>query len=633
MNLSNVWRWVPWPYARHLKLSLDVTLWALAMPVAAWLRIDASPGAALGGTALFVLAILPVQALIVYGLGLHRQSWGVASANDVRNLVAGVGLGSLLTFGIAWSFQPVFGVPRSVPLIAGALAIVGMGGMRLGTRWLRERHPRTGPAGARRVIILGAGDAGSMLAREAFRHPELGITPVAFLDDDPARLRLSHMGIPIVGPLRSLPEAFKEYKAHEALFAIPSAPIGVRRAIFELAESARVPLRYVPSFSHILATRTPGQMHDAFHSFVLEARPRNVLIIGGAGYIGSALVPQLLERGYHVRVLDALIYGREPIAAYMSHPRFELIEGDFRQIHHVVQAMQGIDTVIHLGALVGDPACALDEDLTIEINLMATKMIAEVAKGYGVSRFIFASTCSVYGASDDVLDESSPLNPVSLYARTKIASEKVLLKMADASFAPTILRFGTVYGFSGRTRFDLVVNTLTAKAVVEKLITVYGGDQWRPFIHVHDVAKAVLITAESSSTRTRGRIFNVGSDAQNYTLMQAAEIVNKVVPDATVKDFGQNADRRNYRVSFRSIQEELGFQPSWTLEDGVRQVAEALRSGKVADYKSPIYSNVAFLTDEGLSKLSRGEFSSVLTVLEEPPDRVLDQKAAQSIRR
>ena len=228
-----------------------------------------------------------------------------------------------------------------------------------------------------------------------------------------------------------------------------------------------------------------------------KRRIKNVLVIGGAGYIGSALLPKLLDHGYHVRILDLLLYGSEPIQDYLDHARLEVVQADFRQIDQVVEAMRGIDAVVHLGAIVGDPACALDEDLTIDVNLMATRMVAEVVKGSGISRFIFASTCSVYGAGDEILDERSALRPVSLYARSKIASERVLVSLAEPGFAPTILRFGTIYGISGRTRFDLVVNLLAAKAVVEGNITVYGGEQWRPFLHVDDAALAILKVLEA----------------------------------------------------------------------------------------------------------------------------------------
>jgi nucleoside-diphosphate-sugar epimerase len=329
---------------------------------------------------------------------------------------------------------------------------------------------------------------------------------------------------------------------------------------------------------------------------------KNVLVIGGAGYIGSALLPKLLDKGYNVRLLDLLLYGTEPIEGVLGHPRLEVVEADFRNIDKVVEVMRGMDAVIHLGAIVGDPACALDEELTIEVNLMATRMIAEVAKGSGVNRFIFASTCSVYGASDQMLDERSDLNPVSLYARSKIASERVLKDMADDNFAPTLLRFGTIYGLSGRTRFDLVVNLLTAKALVEGRITVSGGDQWRPFVHVDDAALAVFKALEAPLAVINNRTFNVGSNEQNYTISQVGEMIQSIVPAAELVDIPFDGDRRNYRVNFNKIRRSLGYEPQWTLERGIRQVIAAVQNGQVKDYRHAKYSNVKFLSEEGLAK-------------------------------
>ncbi|MGA9768335.1 MAG: NAD(P)-dependent oxidoreductase [Blastocatellia bacterium] len=330
-----------------------------------------------------------------------------------------------------------------------------------------------------------------------------------------------------------------------------------------------------------------------------------VLVIGGAGYIGSALLPKLLDKGYHVRLLDLLIYGTEPIEDAILHPNLEIMQADFRQVDKVVEAMRNIDAVIHLGAIVGDPACALDEELTIEVNLMATRMIAEVAKGSGVSRFIFASTCSVYGANDALLDERSALNPVSIYARSKIASERVLMSMASSDFGPTLLRFGTIYGLSGRTRFDLVINLLTAKALVEGKITVFGGDQWRPFVHVDDAALAVLNSLEAPLALVGKEVFNVGCDEQNHTIQQVGEMIQRLVPASEVISMGSDTDTRNYKVSFDKIKNTLGFKPRWSVEEGVRQVIDAVASGRVADYQDAKYSNVKFLSDEGTSRLIR----------------------------
>lgn len=322
-----------------------------------------------------------------------------------------------------------------------------------------------------------------------------------------------------------------------------------------------------------------------------------VLVIGGGGYVGSGLLEKLLRSGYKVRLLDLFMFGKEPISTVLHHKNLEVIEGDFRHVDKVVRAMHGVDAVVHLGGIVGDPACALDEELTLEMNLYATRLIAECAKGNGISRFIFASSCSVYGASDDVLDEQSSLNPVSLYARSKIGSERVLQHLQDEYFRPTILRFGTIYGLSGRTRFDLVVNLLSAKAVKDGKITVFGPDQWRPFVHVDDVAEAVYLMLKSPGDIVCGQVFNVGSDSQNCTLGDVGRMVKKVVPSAELIESGSDGDRRNYRVNFSKINLAVGFKPQWTLEEGIKQVVGRMESGAVADYMDSRYSNVKTLKE------------------------------------
>jgi nucleoside-diphosphate-sugar epimerase len=320
-----------------------------------------------------------------------------------------------------------------------------------------------------------------------------------------------------------------------------------------------------------------------------------------------------------VRLLDLFLYGVESIEPYADHPRLEIVKADFRQIDKVVECMKGMDAVVHLGAIVGDPACALDENLTIDVNLIATRTIAEIAKGSGVSRFVFASTCSVYGASDEILDERSALNPISLYARSKIASERVLHSLASQEFAPIILRFGTIYGLSGRIRFDLVVNLLTAKAVVDGKITIVGNDQWRPFVHVEDAASAIMKVLEAPLALVRNQVFNVGSDEQNYTLQQVGELIHRLVPTAELIIMGPDGDRRNYRVNFSKIRRVLGFRPQWTLEQGVQQVIDALRSGVIQDYRDARYSNVKFLSEEGASLLSREQNGWAHALINEVP--------------
>jgi nucleoside-diphosphate-sugar epimerase len=292
-------------------------------------------------------------------------------------------------------------------------------------------------------------------------------------------------------------------------------------------------------------------------------------------------------------------YGEATLSRVAGHPNLTIIREDFRHIEVLTRAVSGVGSVIHLGGLVGDPACAVDTDLTVDVNVTATKVIGEIAKARGVRRFIFASSCSVYGACDEIVDEESHFNPQSLYARSKVASEAVLGALNSRDFAVTCLRFATIYGISGRTRFDLVVNLLCAKAVRDRMITVYGADQWRPFVHVADVAQAITMTLRAPTDLVAGEAFNVGSDAQNYTLGDVAELINRQVPDAEITCDDTFVDKRNYRVCFAKIRSRLGFEPAWTIERGIAQVVALVRSNEVGHYSLPTYSNVLYLKERG----------------------------------
>ncbi|MGI8690723.1 MAG: NAD-dependent epimerase/dehydratase family protein [Thermomicrobiales bacterium] len=321
-----------------------------------------------------------------------------------------------------------------------------------------------------------------------------------------------------------------------------------------------------------------------------------VLVTGAAGYIGSILVRRLLHRGYRVRVLDRLMYGDDAIRDILSHPHLEMVVADFRDRMVVARAVQGASAVIHLGAIVGDPACAIDEDFTIGTNFEATRILADAAKQAGVGRFIFGSTCSVYGASAEMLDETSALNPVSLYANTKIAAERALLDLQDADFAPVIMRFATAYGHSYRPRYDLAVNVMTAKAVTDGRITIHGGDQWRPFVHVDDVARALVLALEAPIATVAGEMFNVGSDEQNHQLKEVGDIIQRLIPHATVLTNDLVTDKRNYYVQFTKIRETLGFTPLHTLVESIVEMKEALDTGEVLDYQDRRYNNHQFLS-------------------------------------
>jgi len=334
---------------------------------------------------------------------------------------------------------------------------------------------------------------------------------------------------------------------------------------------------------------------------VIKAKTRainNILIVGGAGYLGSVLSRQLLEKNYNVRVLDNLTYGDNGIKNLYDHPRFKFIKGDMRDIQTLVDAVKDIDAVIHLAAIVGDPASALDPKQTIEINYLATKILAEVCKYSQINRFIFASTCSVYGASptpDAKIDEKSELNPVSLYAEMKRKSELALLEMADENFKPTILRMATLYGLSPRMRFDLVVNILTIKAIKEKRFTIFGGDQWRPLLHVKDAANAYITCLENPLNKSGKEIFNVGSNDENYKIINVGKTIKQIIPDSEMQIDEKNVDKRDYNVSFDKIKRELDFTTSFTINKGVVEIKKAVEKNMFRDYQRRIYNNFTFL--------------------------------------
>jgi nucleoside-diphosphate-sugar epimerase len=328
------------------------------------------------------------------------------------------------------------------------------------------------------------------------------------------------------------------------------------------------------------------------------AEQKPILVIGGAGYIGCWLVRRLLEEGNHVRVMDNAVYGLEPIRNLLNHPCLEYQNGDCRNIQDVVKAMRGVSSVVHLAAIVGDPACEIDRNTTIEINYSATRMLVEIAKGYGVERFLFASSCSVYGETEELMDEASRVEPISLYGQTKQASEQALLNAAGEHFHPVIMRFATVFGLSNRPRFDLVVNLLTARAYQDGVISIFNGEQWRPFVHVKDLAEAIILILKAPLSTVSRQVFNIGDNRLNHTLAEVAETILRVFPQ-TRADFVQNADRRNYRVNFNKAEKWLGFRSRYDLESGIREIKAAFESNQIVNYKNIRFSNLVYLRETG----------------------------------
>lgn len=306
---------------------------------------------------------------------------------------------------------------------------------------------------------------------------------------------------------------------------------------------------------------------------------KTVLITGGAGYIGTVMVAELLKVGYKVKVLDRMFFGFEPIEKYRNHPNFELIKNDIRYFDS--KLLDSVYAVFDLAGIANDPSCDIDPEATISINHLGCVRVAKLAKEMGVERYILASSCSVYGgAESDLLTEDAPKRPVSLYAKVKIQAEEDIYPLADEHFCVTFLRNATVYGLSPRMRFDLVVNMMTmAGWKNRKLYVLGGGRQWRPVVHVKDVAKAFILVLEADKTRVSGEVFNVGSNEQNYQVVQIANLVRDVIPYVEVESVPEDPDKRSYNVCFDKIRDILDYQVDRTVHEGIVEIKQALENG------------------------------------------------------
>ncbi len=310
----------------------------------------------------------------------------------------------------------------------------------------------------------------------------------------------------------------------------------------------------------------------------------HILVTGGGGYIGSTLVPHLLDAGHEVTALDRFYFGPQTldVAVAQHGDRLTLKQGDVR--HVSADDFAGVDAVVDLAGISNDPSCELDPELTRNINLEGSVRVATAAQAAGVSRFVFASSCSVYGHGETQhLHEDSPLHPVSLYAKCKAEAERRIFALAqEHSWTATALRFATLFGVSGRTRFDVAVNVMTKNAYVDRKITVEGGGrQWRPFVHVRDVAACVLRVLEADPQRVGGRVYNVGSDDNNLRILNLAYRVRDLVPGTEIIMAPTDPDLRDYNVSFERLNSELDFRPTVSIDDGISEVLAALRDGRV----------------------------------------------------
>ena len=321
----------------------------------------------------------------------------------------------------------------------------------------------------------------------------------------------------------------------------------------------------------------------------------HVLLIGGAGYIGSILTEMLLDRGWRVRVLDNLIYDQDSLSSFSVNEQFSFIKNDVCDLHSQVEAIKGIDCVVFLAEIVGDPSCAYLPQTALKTNFLAVNSMATLCSHTNINRFVYTSSCSVYGASTDpeeLLNEQSELNPLSHYARMKIHSEQALFNQLNPMFSPTILRLGTVFGHSHRPRFDLVVNTFAKNAFYDKSITVNGGGQWRPNVHVKDVARAIMKVIDSPIDLVCKKIFNVGGDSENFTIKSIAELTKTIFPQCNITYNKSDSDLRNYRVDFSRINKLLDFKSKYSVSDGLEELKEVFESNLIAKVDDIRHSNI-----------------------------------------
>lgn len=320
-----------------------------------------------------------------------------------------------------------------------------------------------------------------------------------------------------------------------------------------------------------------------------------VLVTGVAGYIGSVLARKLLANNHEVIGVDYLKFGGDSIIGIYNDTGFRFVKADIRDQDKLKPLLGEVDAVVHLAAIVGDPACAKEPELASSINWDGSRnLLAAAHNTPRVKRFVFASTCSNYGKmqGNNLITEESPLNPISLYAELKVKFEETLLtSQVRDDFIPTALRFATVYGLSPRIRFDLTVNEFTRDATLGRELLIFGEQFWRPYCHVEDLARACVAVLDADPEKIKKNVFNVGDTQENYQKKMLAEELIKLIPDMVVKYVHKDEDPRDYRVSFDKINNILNFKISKRVPDGMKEIINILRDGVISDPDNQKYKN------------------------------------------
>ena len=324
-----------------------------------------------------------------------------------------------------------------------------------------------------------------------------------------------------------------------------------------------------------------------------------ILVTGGAGYVGSGLLRELLLNDYHVTCVDMLMFGGESLLDIWHNNNFNFIKCDINNWTEFDKILIDgqFNVVIHLAAIVGDPACKIHSELAMKTNWESTKWLLDKSIAYGIKKFVFASTCSNYGKMDNpesYVDEQSVLAPVSLYAELKVKFENYMLSEIEknADFCPTALRFSTVYGLSPRMRFDLTVNEFTKDLAMGKELTIFGEKFWRPYCHVKDFSNAFITVLEASKQKVAYNVFNVGDTEENYTKQMLVDEIVKLIPEAKIKYVDKNEDPRDYRVNSDKIKRELGFKITMRVPDGIEEIMRMVKEGVIQNPEDQRYYNI-----------------------------------------
>jgi len=337
---------------------------------------------------------------------------------------------------------------------------------------------------------------------------------------------------------------------------------------------------------------------------------QGTLVIGGLGYIGSGVVLDLLNKGSKVSVLDCCMYGDDVLKKFSKFSNFNFIKGYASDVILLGKLLKENSKVVHLAGLVGDPACALSEKDTRYFNIKTTNIIKDLCFEYEIQRLIFASSCSVYGKTNELCYENSSTNPVSLYAKTKLDSEKELM---ESKIDTKILRFSTIFGPAERLRFDLVVNLFIAQAYYDKKITVFGGDQERPFLHVKDASKSIMNFLNYKITNSQD-VYNVGCDELNGTINEIAKLIEKNVPGSSISLSSENVDARNYAVSFKKYKNLFPNEKFSTVLDSINQFNKIFEQKEIK-FRDSIYSNL--LTTKTFISVNKRELKNINNFLYE----------------